>query len=83
MKRRLLIGSLLIFSAILPAQAENAATWSMNQLYPMTQLNAIERTKQIGVRPGVTQLVNPLFNLLNNAIWACSYSYCYSQTNFN
>lgn len=83
MKPRLLIASLLISAAILPARAENAATWSMNQLYPMTQLNSIQRTQQLGLRPEVPQTTNPILNLLNNAIWACSYSYCFSQTNFN
>jgi len=83
MSPRLLFASLLISAAILPARAENVAEWSMNQLYPMTQLNAIQRTQQIGIRPAVPQTSNPIINLLNNAIWACSYSYCFSQRNFN
>jgi hypothetical protein len=83
MKPRLLFASLLISAAILPARAENAVTWSMNQMYPQTQMNTIQRAQELGLQPAVPQTQNPILNLLNNAIWACSYSYCFSQTNFN
>lgn len=45
-----------IFLSISPVRAEDAASWSMNRMYPMTQLNAIYRTKQLNLPPPVPQI---------------------------
>lgn len=48
--------TLSIFLSILPAQAEDAASWSMRRMYPMTQLNSIYRTRQLNLPPPVPEI---------------------------
>lgn len=48
--------TLSIFLSISPAKAEDVTAWSMNRMYPMTQLNAIYRTKQLNLPPPVPQI---------------------------
>lgn len=48
--------TLSIFMSITPVKAEDVTAWSMNRMYPMTQLNAIYRTRQLNLPPPVPQI---------------------------
>lgn len=48
--------TLSIFLSITPVRAEDVTAWSMDRMYPMTQLNAIYRTKQLNLPPRVPQI---------------------------